>query len=172
MTSARRLSQLERARLDARRLLSARDLLRERVLGVREAHARYRDDGAVRTLHVAAQAYVDDLDALFGLPAKRVFMRDRPRPHKRRGGRIVYELHGLCHADGPIEVYTRTAAREQPVALLTLLDTLHHEWVHHFDFSAFRASVHCRGFYERLRQLHDPARDWLANGGRPRVPRG
>jgi hypothetical protein len=83
-----------------------------------------------------------------------------PRPHRRRGGRIVFELHGRCRRRGAIEIFARTAARERPVALKTLLETLLHEFVHHHDFSAFDASVHCSGFYERLGQLYRPLRRW------------
>lgn len=102
---------------------------------------------------------MDLLNDEFDVAGKRVFLRDRPRPHKRRGGRIVYELHGLCERDGPLEIYTRTAARAQPVALKTLVNTLLHEWIHHWDFDTHGNSVHCSGFYERLGQVYRPSRD-------------
>jgi hypothetical protein len=45
------------------------------------------------------------------------------------------------------------------VAWKTLLQTLLHEWVHHYDFAAFGDSVHCSGFYARMNQLYHPLRE-------------
>jgi len=157
--------RLDRARLDADRLALAGGALERDVLAVARARADYVERGHVRPLHLASQALTARLDRLFDLPCAPVFLRDRPRPHRRQGGRIVYEVFGLCEQDGPLEVYTRTPARAQPVALRTFLDTLLHEWVHHHDFVRFGESVHCRGFYERCRQLGTPTRAALALGG-------
>jgi hypothetical protein len=43
------------------------------------------------------------------------------------------------------------------VAVSVKLNTLLHEWVHHFDFTALRLtrSPHTAGFYARLRALAD-----------------
>ena len=153
--------RLDRARLPRQDLVLVLPTLRQALARLRAAHAEYGAGGRVRVLHRACQDLVGVLDEGFGLPSKRVLLRDRPRPHKRSGGRIVYEVHGECDPDGPLEVYTRTAARAQPVALKSLLDTLLHEWVHHFDFATFDESVHCDGFYERLAQVYRPLRDAL-----------
>jgi hypothetical protein len=54
-----------------------------------------------------------------------------------------------------IRIYHRTAVRGQVVAAKVFLNTLLHEWVHHFDFTALRLarSPHTAGFYSRLRAL-------------------
>ena len=164
----RRFRKLDRARLSRRVLRRTWPELIAALDGLRLAHAEYGESGSVVSLARRAQAFTGVLDGAFGLPPKHVFLRDRPRPHRRRNGRVVYELHGLCAADGPLEVYTRTAVQARPVALRALLNTLVHEWVHHYDFASFKASVHCSGFYERLAQVYRPSRDWLSEHDAPR----
>ena len=152
--------RLDRARLDAtltRRVLSAAPLRLDALVA---AHEAFREGGGAAALTAGAQRLVDLLCDEFVLARKRVVLRDEPRPHRRRGGRIVYELHGRCQMHGPIDIYVRTAAQERPIAFKSLLDTLLHEFVHHHDFDAFGASVHCGGFYERLGQLYRPMKKW------------
>ncbi|MSR45482.1 MAG: hypothetical protein EXS13_00160 [Planctomycetes bacterium] len=152
--------RLDRARLDAtltRRVLAA---ARPRLDALVAGHVAFRDGAGVAALTASAQRLVELLCDEFVLARKRVVLRDEPRPHRRRGGRIVYELHGRCQKDGAIDIYVRTAAQERPIAFKSLLDTLLHEFVHHHDFDAFGASVHCGGFYERLGQLYRPMKMW------------
>jgi len=153
----RRFARLDSARFRKRTLRHALIDVVEVLDRLPEAHGVFVAEGDVVPLARTAQELVDGLCESFRLPPRRVFMRDRPRPHKRKGGRIVYELHGLCTEDGLLEVYARTAAKAKPVALPTLLNTLLHEWVHHWDFETFGTSVHCSGFYHRLNQLYRPA---------------
>lgn len=161
MTSVALLRTLDRHRLALPPLDAAQDELCALALALAAARARYVASGRVGDLARRAQALADRLSVAFEVPKKRVLLRDRPRPHKRRGGRVVYEVFGQCEPDGLLEVYTRTAVRAQPVALLSMLDTLVHEWVHHYDFSRFEESVHCDGFYDRVRQIYRPLRDVL-----------
>lgn len=161
MASGALLRRLDRARLDGHDLTRAWPRLVDALGALRDGHGAYLAGRRVIDLRLPAQSLVDTLGEVFGVPGKRVFLRDSPRPHQRRDGRIVSELHGICDPAGPLEIYTRTAARAQPIALKTLLDTLLHEWVHHYDYSLFDESVHCGGFYERLAQLYRPARDWV-----------
>lgn len=169
---ARVFRALDRARLGEREVARVVFDLRLVLRELAAAHEEYRATGLVRPFSEHSQSLVDLLCHELEVPSKRVFLRDRPRPHSRRAGRIVSELHGLCRSNGPLEVYTRTAARGQPVALKTYLDTLLHEWVHHWDFETFGTSVHCSGFYERLGQVYRPARD-IVSALRPtsRTPR-
>jgi hypothetical protein len=152
--------RLDRARLDAtmtRRALSVAAPWMERLVA---GHDGFRERGDAHGLSRGAQGLVDVLCDEFVLAHKKVELRDEPRPHRRRAGRIVFELHGQCRMRGSIEVFVRTAAQQRPVALKSLLETLVHEFVHHYDFDAFGASVHCSGFYERLGQLYRPLKTW------------
>ena len=165
---SRRFARLDRARLPDRALAAALPPLCRQVDAFVDAHADFAADGRVRDLHLVSQGAVDLLCGAFGLPRRPVLLRDRPRPHRRRQGRIVYELHGLCVPDGPLELYARTAARAQPVAPATLLNTLLHEWMHHWDLQVLRDSVHCRGFYRRIDQLFGPVRGRVPPARRPK----
>ena len=159
---------MDRARLGKRQVRRALSGLPDQLEGLAAAHRGFSTDGVIVPLAGGCQALIDGLNSDFELPGRRVFLRDRPRPHKRSGGRIVYELHGLCTTDGLLEVYARTAARAKPVALPTLLNTLLHEWIHHWDLVTLGTSVHCRGFYKRLDQIYRPAVEHLRAAGHAR----
>ncbi len=77
------------------------------------------------------------------------------------------ELHGLyttAHADRPaqVQVWMRTAQRQQVVRFRTFFRTLLHELCHHLDYELFHwpDSFHTEGFYKRetslLKQLLPP----------------
>ena len=78
------------------------------------------------------------------------------RPSNRRG-----ELHGLYtqysggSKNDSIQVWMRTAKRQQTVAFRTFLRTLLHEICHHLDYTYFhfRESYHTEGFFQRESSL-------------------
>ena len=78
------------------------------------------------------------------------------RPSNRRG-----ELHGLYtqysggSKNDSIQVWMRTAKRQQTVAFRTFLRTLLHEVCHHLDYTHFhfRESYHTEGFFQRESSL-------------------
>ena len=159
MLPERLFRRVDRARLDGvltRRALAGAEPWVERLA---QGHAEFRGGGAPASLTRGAQGLVDLLCDEYVLDRKHVRLRDEPRPHRRRNGRIVFELHGQCRKNGAIEIFVRTAAQQRPVALKSLLETLLHEFVHHHDFDAFGVSVHGSGFYERLGQLYRPLRE-------------
>ncbi|MFN7972706.1 MAG: hypothetical protein U0166_10215 [Acidobacteriota bacterium] len=116
--------------------------------------------GATRTLALLADTY--------RVPALQVSVFDRPRP-SLRGRRFSGELHGDYTPPGKIRIWARTAKKGQRVAFLTFLDTLLHEFLHHYDLTylKLRDTVHSENFYKRLgslcamvkRELPKPAPD-------------
>ncbi|MDX9892928.1 MAG: hypothetical protein RB292_00750 [Patescibacteria group bacterium] len=83
---------------------------------------------------------------------------DTRQYHKRRGRRIVFKQYGY-YRDKYIYIQNRTPARGQLVAPKTFLDTLLHEWLHHYDTYALGLnSIHTKGFYERLKDLRNRLR--------------
>jgi hypothetical protein len=110
-----------------------------------------------------AQMLVNELDDLAGLPRCQVAVADRPQVHEHDGRRLQSKTYGYyqCTAkDGDvsgarIRIYHRTAVRQQVISPKVFLNTLLHEWVHHYDFSGLRLarSPHTGGFYTRLRAL-------------------
>ena len=112
-----------------------------------------------------AQMLLNELDDLASLPPCDVTVADRPQVHQHDGRRLQSKTYGYyqCKArDGQvtaarIRIYHRTAVREQVISPKVFLNTLLHEWVHHFDFAGLRLprSPHTSGFYTRLRALAD-----------------
>ena len=109
------------------------------------------------------QMLVDTLDDLAGLPACAVVVADRPQTHQHDGQRLQSKTYGYyrCWFAGGvvsrarIRIYHRTAVRQQVISAKVFLNTLLHEWVHHYDFAGLRLprSPHTAGFYARLRSV-------------------
>jgi len=109
------------------------------------------------------QMLIDTLDELAGLPECAVVVADRPQVHEHDGRRLQSKTYGYYRCrfldgaitDARIRIYHRTAVRQQVISAKVFLNTLLHEWVHHFDFAGLRLarSPHTAGFYARLRAL-------------------
>ena len=102
----------------------------------------------------ATQAVIDLLCAAARVPAARFSLVDRA-PGEFRGDKLVVKLHGVCGPDGTITMAYRTAVRRKVFAFKTYLNTLVHEFMHHYDHQRLKlgASFHTRGFYQRVRDL-------------------
>ena len=75
--------------------------------------------------------------------------------HKKKGGKVVYKRYGYYKPDTKyIYIQNRTAVRGQILAPKTFLDTLLHEWMHHYDSQKLGLhSIHTKGFYLRIKDL-------------------
>jgi hypothetical protein len=109
------------------------------------------DKGKVRG---ATQAVIDLLCAAARVPAARLSLRERAHA-EFRGDKAVVQLRGLCAPDGTITLAFRTAVRRKVFAFKTYLNTMTHEFMHHYDHRRLQlgASFHTRGFYQRVRDL-------------------
>ncbi|MBI4329145.1 MAG: SprT-like domain-containing protein [Chloroflexi bacterium] len=104
----------------------------------------------------AGSALLSSLSEAAGVECPRLLVLDRPRPSRRREGRLVYQKLGTYSPrTHTIRIYNKTAQRELTVAPRTLLETLVHELIHHWDFRVLklRRSLHTSGFYHRLGHL-------------------
>ena len=111
------------------------------------------------------QLLIDELSAAAGLPTVELVVADRAQVHEHDGRRLQSKTYGYyrCWFEGGevtrsrIRIYHRTAVRQQVIAPKVFLNTLLHEWNHHFDFAGLRLprSPHTAGFYARLRALAD-----------------
>ena len=109
------------------------------------------------------QMLLDTLDELAGLPPCALVIADRPQVHEHDGRRLRSKTYGYYRcklaggtvSEARIRIYHRTAVRQQVITPKVFLNTLLHEWVHHFDFAGLRLarSPHTAGFYARLRSL-------------------
>jgi hypothetical protein len=131
--------------------------LAARVLGV-------GDDAADRER--IAQHLVDELSREAGLPPCQVVVPDRPQVHRHDGRRLQSKTYGYYtyRLDGQggvawarIRIYHRTAVQQRVISAKVFLNTLLHEWLHHYDFHGLRLprSYHTAGFFSRLRALAD-----------------
>ncbi|MBV8528173.1 MAG: hypothetical protein JOZ75_07645 [Candidatus Dormibacteraeota bacterium] len=112
-----------------------------------------------------AQMLVNELDDLAGLEPCQITVADRPQVHEHDGRRLQSKTYGYYQCTtregrvtgARIRIYHRTAVRQQVISPKVFLNTVLHEWVHHFDFSGLRLprSPHTSGFYARLRALAD-----------------
>jgi hypothetical protein len=110
-----------------------------------------------------AQMLADELSAGAGLSRVEVAVADKPQVHEHDGRRLQSKTYGYYRCwfeDGRvsrarIRIYHRTAVRQQIISPKVFLNTLLHEWVHHYDFDGLRLarSPHTAGFYARLRAL-------------------
>jgi hypothetical protein len=112
-----------------------------------------------------AQMLVDELSGDAGLSRCEVAVADKPQVHEHDGRRLQSRTYGYYRCwfeDGRvsrarIRIYHRTARLQKVITPKVFLNTLLHEWVHHFDFDGLRLarSPHTSGFYARLRALAD-----------------
>jgi len=116
-----------------------------------------------KTRQMLAQQLVDELNNIADLPKCKVVVADRAQVHNHDGQRLQSKTYGYytCKFESNqvtgarIRIYHRTAVRKQIIAPKVFLNTLLHEWTHHYDFAALRLkrSPHTTGFYKRLRSL-------------------
>jgi hypothetical protein len=113
------------------------------------------------------------LAAQTGTGVPELVVPDEHQPHRRSGGRIVYSLQGDYRRRAPsptdpvvarggrplgrIRVPNRTPARGDVVRPTAFLNTLLHEFCHHYDAERLGIlhSFHTSGFHARLRHLRD-----------------
>ena len=110
-----------------------------------------------------AQMLVNDLSATADLPACKVIVADRAQVHRHDGQRLQSKTYGYYRCSfnygrvtgAKIRIYHRTAVRQQAISPKVFLNTVLHEWIHHFDFAGLGLdrSPHTAGFYARLRAL-------------------
>ena len=134
---------------------------REFPLGRAEALA-ILEETAASARQSRGQALLDTLDRAAGLPDCRLTVADRPQQHRTRAGRLELKTYGYYRIAweatprrGTIRIYNLTAIRQQVLAPKVFLETLLHEWVHHYDFTGLQLdrSPHTSGFFNRIRDL-------------------
>jgi hypothetical protein len=120
------------------------------------------DDAAFRER--VAQHLVDELSREAGLPPCQVVVPDRPQVHRHDGHRLQMKTYGYYRftpatarrpAHSRIRIYHRTAVQQRPISPKVFLNTVLHEWMHHYDFHGLQLarSYHTAGFFLRLRGL-------------------
>lgn len=110
------------------------------------------------------QLLVDELTRALRLVPCRLVVSTRPQLHRIAAGRLTSKTYGYYRCDfsphgtvrnATIRVYNLTAIRQQDLSPRVFLETVLHEWIHHYDFAALclPRSPHTSGFFDRLRSL-------------------
>jgi hypothetical protein len=117
--------------------------------------ARWLAAGDKNQVKAATQAVLDLLCEAARLPAATLQLKDTAYA-KFRNGRVAWKLYGTCDRDGTITVAFKTPVRRRPFAFRTYLNTVVHEFMHHYDHWKLKlsASFHTSGFYHRVRHLY------------------
>ena len=112
-----------------------------------------------------AQMLIDDLNDTGSLAYCQLTVADRPQVHQHDGQRLQSKTYGYYNCqftdgrvrEARIRIYHRTAVRRQVISPKVFLNTVLHEWMHHYDFAGLglARSPHTAGFYTRLRALAD-----------------
>lgn len=121
-------------------------------------------DADAATREQRGQLLVDELTRALRLVPCRLVVSTRRQLHRTAAGRLTSKTYGYYRCDfspegtvrnATIRVYNLTAIRQQVLSPRVFLETLLHEWVHHYDFAALRLprSPHTSGFFERVRSL-------------------
>lgn len=99
-----------------------------------------------------AQRVITYLCEKYDIPVVKVQVLDANRPVFRNGA----EKHGdYTPAMRRIRVWNRTAKRGNVIAIKTFIDTLLHEFIHHYDIAYLKmgSTPHTTGFYKRIADL-------------------
>lgn len=123
------------ARLIALRLLKEEDATRREEIG---------------------QLLLNELSEFFLIAAPQLTVQDKRQYHTKRDGKLFQKTFGTYNS-GNIRITNRTAIREKVVAAKTFLDTLIHEFMHHYDFNILKLSrsLHTAGFFSRLNEIKE-----------------
>lgn len=116
--------------------------------------SRHREED-ISGIEAEAQKLISHLNSVFSLPPLKVSIKDKPRGQwkSKRWGTV--ENYGYYYGK-TISIYARTPKRQQLTAFKTLISTVLHEWMHHYDRHQLKIeSYHTTGFYRRLNQLQE-----------------
>jgi len=100
---------------------------------------------------------LDELADLSRIDIVKLKISSAKQYHKKYKGRVIARQYGYYKPETKyIYINNRTAVRGQILASKTLLDTMLHEWVHHYDHCKLGLnSIHTAGFYARLKDLKE-----------------
>ncbi len=100
---------------------------------------------------------LDELADLAKIDIVNLKISETKQYHKKRNGKVAMKRYGYYKPGNKyIYISNRTAVRGQILAPKTFLDTLLHEWTHHYDYQKLGLnSIHSAGFYARLKDIKE-----------------
>ncbi|MFH1405387.1 MAG: hypothetical protein ABIH21_04840 [Patescibacteria group bacterium] len=99
---------------------------------------------------------LDELADLAQIDIVKLKISDEKQYHKKRAGKVAMRQYGYYKPGSKyIYINNRTAVQGKVLAGKTFLNTLVHEWMHHYDCCKLGLnSIHTKGFYSRLNCLY------------------
>jgi len=100
---------------------------------------------------------LDELSDTAQIDIVNLKISDTNQYHKKSNNRVVFKQYGYYRPKSNyIYIQNKTAVRGQLLAAKTFIDTLLHEWLHHYDTHKLKLnSIHTKGFYLRLNDLKE-----------------
>lgn len=122
-----------------------------------EYNAFLKADESITSRQRLAQRLIDYLCKKFKIASAQVKVVNRAQPHATGlSGRLQRKTLGTYTVGREvITLYNLTAMKKQVVSIKTMLGTLLHEFMHHYDMTYLKlgASIHSAGFYKRISDL-------------------
>lgn len=103
-----------------------------------------------------AQELVDYLCNKFKVSHVTLKVMNSKQPHSTINGKLKSVKYGDYNPNSHvIRIWNLTAIQGKEISIKSFLDTLLHEFIHHYDFTVlkFNQSPHTSGFYKRLSDL-------------------
>lgn len=104
-----------------------------------------------------SEALLDELCDMAEITICKLNISDAKQYHKKSKNKVVFKQYGYYKPNTHyIYIHNKTAVRGQILAAKTFLDTLLHEWLHHYDHQKLGLnSIHTAGFYARLKDIKE-----------------
>lgn len=122
-----------------------------------EYNAFLKASESINNRQKLAQNLIDYLCKKFKIASAPVKVVNRSQPHSIGfSGRLKSKTLGTYNVGCEvITLYNLTAVKKQVVSIKTMLGTLIHEFMHHYDhvYLKFETSPHTSGFYKRIADL-------------------
>ena len=122
-----------------------------------EYNAFLAADETTASRQKCAQALIDYLCKKFKIARAQVRVVNRAQPHTTGiSGNLRCKTLGVYGlASEVITLYNLTAIKRQTVSIKTMLGTLLHEFMHHYDMAYLKlgATIHTASFYKRIADL-------------------
>ena len=110
---------------------------------------------SVESRQSLGEILLDELSDGAGIDIVKLKISDTRQYHKKYRGVTVFKQYGYYRpASNYIYIQNLTSVFGRPLATKTFLDSLLHEWLHHYDHHKLKLdSIHTKGFYLRLKSL-------------------
>lgn len=123
----------------------------------KEFHNLLNTNDNIAERNEKAQTLLNYLCYKFKIKPVQIIVHNKPQPHlSNQNGKLKSKIYGSYNNGfSVINIYNLTAKRKQPISIKVFIDTLLHEFIHHYDYEKlnFTNSIHTAGFYKRITDL-------------------